>query len=123
MLCKNFLIGTNNYTAYAHKSGLSIAYTPIAGLPEKYTLNGALHDDVLTDKATYTIRMNPVTEAIAQAILSAYRTQTQMTIFDVITGTNVTINYKRAPTPVNIAMVKDGAAYRWQLGNLVFQEK
>lgn len=123
MLCKNFFIGSNNYTAYAHKYGLSVVYTPITGLPAKYTMDGTLHDDILTYKGTYTIKMNPVTPAVGQAILADYRNQTAMTIFDELTGTDVTIAYKRANTQASVALVKSGIATMWQLGELVFQEK
>jgi hypothetical protein len=123
MLCKNFYIGSNNYTAYAHKYGLESAYTPVDGLPPKYTMDGTLHDDVLTDKATYTIKFNPVTPAVAKAILNAYRTQATMTIWDEYNGANKTIAYKRARSTAVPALVKGGNVVMVQLSDLVFQEK
>lgn len=123
MLCKTFKINAKDYTAYAHKYGLSVVYTPIAGLPDKYTMNGTLHDDVLTNKATYKIKLNPVPPAIAQEILTEYRNALTVTVFDIATGTDKTIQCKVGTASGVVAMVKNGDAAYWTLEDLVFIEK
>mgnify|MGYP000963962719 CR=1 FL=1 len=124
MLCKTFKMNSKSFTEYAYKSGLSITYNPVSGLSDKYTLDGALHDDVLTNKATYTIKLNPVTEAVAKSILAEYRSKCiYLTIYDVAAGSNVTVLTKPGTASVDVALVKKGNAEYWQLSALTFIEK
>jgi hypothetical protein len=124
MLCETFKIDTSDFTQYAHKSGLSIDYEPISGLPDKLTMDGAVHDDVIANKATYTIRLNPVTPAVAEQILTAYRQPNVfLTIRDVATGEDVVKLCKTGKARVANPFVRSGAAVLWQLDDLVFREK
>ena len=124
MLCKTFKINSVDFTQYAHKNGLSIAYTPIAGLPAKYTLDGTLHDDVIGNKATYTIRMNPTTPEVSQQILAGYRQHSVfLTIFDLAENREKTVLCKTQNATVTDPFVKRGEAIYWQLAPLVFVEK
>lgn len=123
MISKTFKLNSKDFTKYAHKSGLSVAYKSIAGLASKYTLDGTLHDDVLTSKATYKRRMNPVVPEIAKQILAEYRTpHVYLTIPDIATGVDKTVLCKTSPANVEVALVQQGNATYWQLDDLVFEE-
>jgi hypothetical protein len=124
VLCKTFKIDTTDFTQYAHKNGLAITYDPIAGLPEKLTMDGTLHDDVIANKATYTIRLNPVSPAVAEQILTAYRQPSVfLTIYDAATGEDVVKLCKTGRAQVLDPFVRSGEAVLWQLDDLVFREK
>lgn len=124
MLCKTFKMNTKDYTAYAHRFGLSAIYTPIAGLPDKRTMDGTLHDDILTNKATYTIKLNPVSQALAADILTEYRkTEIALDIYDFATNNNISIICKPGTASGVIGLVKQGNVIKLELGDLVFIEK
>lgn len=124
MLCHTFKINYRDYTKWAHKYGLSTSYQPIQGLPDKYTVDGTLHDDILTNKATYTIRLNPLPPGIAREILTEYRSnRVVLTVHDVATGLDKTMLCKAGTASGVVAMVKNGTATYWQLEDLEFIEK
>lgn len=123
MLCKNFKIDGIDYTEYAHKNGLTITYAPVYGLPEKMTLDGVTHDDVIKNKATYTIRMNPVKPDIAREILQAYKQpKVYLTIYDVSEGVDKTILCRTGAATSSDPFVKQGEAAYWKLSDLTFRE-
>lgn len=124
MFCKTFKINTHDYTQYAHKNGLSIAYNHLSGLPDKITLDGTLHDDVIANKSTYTIRLNPVKPDIAKSILQDYKqSQVFLTIFDPSEGIDKIILCKTQTANVIDPFVKLGSILYWQISPLVFREK
>ncbi len=124
MISKPFYINTKDFTQYVHRSGMSVQYTPIAGLPEEYTMDGTLHSDILTNKATYTIRMNPMPPAIVKQLITECRLpEVLLTLYDVATDAERTIYCKSVLTNVTIAMVKASGITHWQLSDLVFVEK
>ncbi len=123
MLFQPFKINSHDYTAHVRKDGISTNYVPISGLPEKYTMDGTLHDDVLINKAIYTIRFNPLIPAIAQEILNEYRAKHMyITVYDISTGTNRTIYVKPASILAAPSLVTQGAVVYWQIGDLTFRE-
>ena len=124
MLCKTFKIDANDFTQYAHKNGLSVEYAPVAGLPDKLTLDGTLHDDVIGNKATYTITLNPVKPEVAETILTAYRQPNVfLTIFDPASNSDKVIYCKTRQARVADPFVRQGQALYWQISPLVFVEK
>jgi hypothetical protein len=100
-------------------------YFPVAGLSEKYTLDGTLHDDVLTYKAEHTFKLNPVTPARAQLILAAYNKAAGvfLTCYDEQTGGNVTIFCKTSPARITSKFIRGGVTEYVQLSDLVFRQK
>lgn len=123
MLFETFKINSNDYTAYVRKDGISTTYLPISGLPEKYTMDGSLHDDVIANKAIFTIRMNPLPPAVAQALLADYRAlHMNITVPDISTGTNITAYVKPSSILAAPALVTQGAVVYWQIGDLAFRE-
>ena len=124
MLSKTFKMNSKDFTQYAHRYGLSVTYNPVAGLSSAYTMDGTLHDDVLTNKGTYTIKLNPTAPDVSKEILSAYRdTSIYLTVYDIATDTNRTILTKPGSAKVDVALVKQGNVEYWQLSDLIFIEK
>lgn len=124
MLCKTFKMNFKEFTQYAHKTGMIITRVPVSALPEKYTMDGVLHDDVIKKKRNVTIRLNPVTSEIAQEILTEYdEAEVFLTIYDLKQNADVTFLCKTGQTKENPGIVKQGTAVLWQLGDLVFTEK
>jgi len=123
VLCKTFKIDGADFTEHAHETGLSVSYTPVAALPEKYTMDGTLHDDVLKKKAVYSIRLNPVDPDTGREILEAYnRPHVFLTIYDPAAGVEKTVLCKTAAASASVELVEHGEAAYWQIGDLTFAE-
>jgi hypothetical protein len=123
MLCKTWKMNSNDYTAYAHKNGLQVAYRQIKGLPDKYTMDGKKHIDLLASKRVFTITTNPMTEAEAAAILADYNAGVvSLTIFDLATGEDITISTEPSTASASVALVKINGTVYYQLSPLAFEE-
>ena len=123
MLCKTFKMNSKDFTTYAHKSGFSVGYQPVKGLSDKTTMDGTRHIDVIAYKRSVTIKLNPVTEAVAGLILAEYASSPiYLTIFDIKTGADATFLCEPTSIIGEPAMVRSGVAVYYQIGNLTFSE-
>jgi len=123
MLFKPFKINANDYTSKVKRDGMSITYTPIEGLSPKYTLDGTLHDDILGNKASIVIQLNPVTPADGKAIIADYRAKHMyVTAYDLSTDSVVVLYCKPTSVLSTPALVRNGSAVYWQIGDLTFME-
>lgn len=124
MLCKTWKINSKDFTQYAHKAGLQVAYTHLKGLPDKHTIDGTKHADIIKSKRVFSIRTNPVTEAVAAQILTEYNSGLQyLTIFDLASGTDITILTEPSTVVGDPALVdSDGDITYYQLAVLTFEE-
>jgi hypothetical protein len=124
MLTKAFKMNGTDFSAYAYKGGLSTSYDPVAGLPTEYTMDGTEHDDVIRNKATYIVRLNPLPDAaIAQQIVTLYRQpKVFLTVYDMSLGANVTKFCRTGSVKSDPALVKQGNITYWQVSDLVFRE-
>lgn len=124
MLCKTWKINSSDFTAYAHKNGLQVSYVPVKGLQDKYTMDGVRHVDLIKMRRIITIRTNPVTEAVAGLILAEYISGLlKLTIFDLATNANVTIDVEPMSTVGEPALVSNsGTITYYQIAPLVFEE-
>lgn len=122
MFCKLCKINTLDITQYVHKYGMTVDYTPITGLPSKYTLDGSLHDDSIGNVATYTYRLNPVGPDVAKMILQEYRNdKVFLTTYDPTDDDIKVILCKTSAAKVADPYVKYGDITYWQLSPLIFR--
>jgi hypothetical protein len=83
-----------------------------------------LHDDVIGNKATYTIPLNPVTPAVAKEILAEYRVKELfVTVKDIADDAAITVLCKPGSVSGVVGLVQQGAVTLWQLSPLIFQQK
>ena len=125
MLNETVLINILDISTDAAKGQHFTQYFPVAGLREKYTIDGTLHDDVLAYKTEHTFKLNPVTPARAQLMLAAYNKPAGvfLTCYDEQAGGNVTIFCKTSPAKIIGKFVRGGVTEYVQLSDLVFRQK
>lgn len=123
MLCKTFKLNFLDFTEHVHENGLTIIRTPISALPEKYTMDGKLHDDVIKKKATYILNFNPVPPEVGQSLLREYDdAHVFITIFDLKKGADITIECKTGMSTVSPEIIEQGEYTYWKINDLTFQE-
>lgn len=123
MFSKPFKINSKDFTKWVHKYGIESSYEAIEGLPQKYTNDGTLHDDVIANKATFRVSFNPMPEDVARDILTEYRAREMfITILDSSVGMR-TLLVKPATANIRPVLERRGEIIYYHLSDLVFREK
>lgn len=123
MYNNTFKINGTDYSAYVHKRGPQMTYTPIKGLPDKMTLDGTMHTDIIGYKRGVSVPFNPMTADTMTAIISAYTSGLLfLTVLDRKTNADATFLAEPGTLVSDPALVKGGAVAMYQIGNLTFKE-
>jgi hypothetical protein len=118
---ETFKMNGKDFSQHVYYLGITESGNEVKGLPDRYTLDGTLHDDVIGTKYTHTYALNPVTEADRKAIEAEYNAKNvYLTYYDKASGTDKTVLCK--PIPVTWRkLLTDPVLY--QPSDLIFVER
>lgn len=121
MYNKTLRIDGYDIAPYVHKKGPQITFTPVYGLPDEETLDGATHTDYAGDRATIVIPFNPMTPEQERHITNLCTGGIKfLTYYDRATDTDITIRVKPVPVTSDPAMTKAGTVTHFKINNLAF---
>jgi len=95
---ETFKMNGKDFSQYVYYLGITESGNEVKGLPDRYTLDGTLHDDYFGTKYTHIYALNPVTEVVRKAIEAEYNSSNIfLTYYDKALGADKTVLCKPIP--------------------------